>query len=161
MENYLMLNGKRIDLTAEQIETLVGKKEKDPFVRFKGGEYLYIDSDGKIEVEWDEMTELDNERFAVGNHCADEELMKQRRLHEILNRVLWRYSMQHGGREIAKGNGNFKYSLSCIYQKWQVNPIDSDVYIEGTISFKDMGTAEAAIEEIVKPFMEKHPEFRW
>ena len=66
MENYLMLNGKRIDLTAEQIETLVGKKEKDPFVRFKGGEYLYIDSDGKIEVEWDEMTELDNERFAVG-----------------------------------------------------------------------------------------------
>ena len=32
-ENYIMLNGKRIDLTAEQIETLVGKKKKDPFER--------------------------------------------------------------------------------------------------------------------------------
>ena len=42
MENYIMLNGKRIDLTAEQIETLVGKKEKDPFERVRDCKNYYM-----------------------------------------------------------------------------------------------------------------------
>ena len=163
MENYLMLNGKRIDLTAEQIETLMGKKVKDPFKRVKGGKYFYIDSDGKIEVEWDEMTELDNDRYLIGNYCTDRELMEQRALHETLNRLLWRYSMQHGGGEIEWGNCNEdKYS---IYANHVVGAYDVSAAQfcagEGTIHFHTKQLANAAIEEIVKPFMEKHPEFRW
>ncbi len=162
MENYLMLNGKRIDLTAEQIETLVGKKEKDPFERVETGKtYCFVDYDGCVEFMDDCLTSADNDRYEVGNYCTDKELFKQRALHKTLNDLLFRYSMQHGGRKIGTGNRGYKYALSCVYQKWQANPIDIDVCVEGSICFKDMETAEAAIEEIVKPFMEKHPNFRW
>lgn len=163
MENYIMLNGKRIDLTAEQVETLVGKKEKDPFERVKGGAYCYIDNDGRVETQWDEFVGIDNDRYEAGNYCTDKELMKQRALHETLNRLLWRYSMQNGGREIDWSIPNknkwvvsydFEKKDFCTYFCW------SDVDV-GTVYFYDGVIAKKAIEEIVKPFMEKHPEFRW
>ena len=154
MENYLMLNGKRIDLTAEQIETLVGKKEKDPFER--DNEFFYIDYYGEVERERDDDTSLDVARYIVANYCTDRELMEQRALHETLNRLLWRYSMQHGGRDTRtiyfiyfNANGDFWVDFS------------GDSKIEGTAYFATMETAKAAIEEIVKPFMEQHPVFRW
>lgn len=34
-ENYLMLNGKRIDLTDEQVKTLTADEKKSPFARAK------------------------------------------------------------------------------------------------------------------------------
>ena len=157
MENYLMLNGKRIDLTAEQIETLVGKKEKDPFERAGDKEAYYFTSwDGRI-IATDERFTIDDDRcYAIANYCTDKELMEQRALHETLNRLLWRYSMQHGGRDTRtiyfiyfNANGDFWVDFS------------GDSKIEGTAYFATMETAKAAIEEIVKPFMEQHPEFRW
>jgi hypothetical protein len=161
MENYIMLNGKRIDLTAEQIETLVGKKEKDPFERVRDEIYYHIDNDGCIEVLRDAFVFADNERYDVANYCTDKELMEQRALHEILNRLLWRYSMQHGGREVA-----------CIKNEttnWYISTKEGVLYTSncygkrglGEVAFCDEQTVNAAIEEIVKPFMEQHPEFRW
>jgi hypothetical protein len=162
MENYIMLNGKRIDLTAEQIETLVGKQEKDPFERVKTGKiYYFVDYDGCVEFVDDCLASADNDRYAVGNYCTDKELMEQRALHETLNRLLWRYSMQHGGREVA-----------CIKNEttnWYISTKEGVLYTSncygkrglGEVAFCDEQTVNAAIEEIVKPFMEKHPEFRW
>lgn len=161
MENYIMLNGKRIDLTAEQVETLVGKKEKDPFERVKGGAYCYIDNDGRVETQWDEFVGIDNDRYEAGNYCTDKELMEQRALHETLNRLLWRYSMQHGGREI-EWNGVDNWRLVYSHGGEIIHPYgNNDYQTVGAVYFKDKETAEAAIEEIVKPFMEKHTEFRW
>ena len=161
MENYIMLNGKRIDLTAEQIETLVGKKEKDPFERVGNGEkYFYISWDGEVEEDYEEDIEYDNALFNVANYCTDKEIMKQRALHETLNRLLWRYSMQNGGRDLDMFSGAWVLYFCESGDKWKT--IDNyDTKFEGSIYFADRATAEAAIEEIVIPFMEKHPEFRW
>jgi hypothetical protein len=164
MENYLMLNGKRIDLTAEQIETRVGKKEKDPFERVERGEmYYYIEYDGKINGDRDTGTDDDYKCFDVANYCTDKELMEQRALHVILNQQLWRYAMQHGGREISHENDAWHYIVvqSVYSTEWSVMALIADAGVIGAVFFKDKETAEAAIEEIVKPFMEKHPEFRW
>jgi hypothetical protein len=164
MENYIMLNGKRIDLTAEQIETLMGKKEKDPFERVEHNcAYCFIDTDGKVEWENDVNISYDVERYEAGNYCTDKELMEQRALHVILNQQLWRYSMQHGGREISHENDAWHYMVvqSVYSTEWSVMALIADAGIIGAVLFKDKETAEAAIEEIVKPFMEKHPEFRW
>lgn len=160
MENYLMLNGKRIDLTAEQIETLVGKKEKDPFERAEYcNVYFYVDSDGNVEKAVDYFTMYDNDRYDAGNYCTDEELMKQIALHETLNRRLRRYSMQHGGRGLDFKAGGWEV-LYDTNDDWYVDDFLGVRRANDTL-FVDERTAAAAIEEIVKPFMEKHPEFRW
>ena len=162
MGNYIMLNGKRIDLTAEQIETLVGKKEKDPFERNIGERYFYVSGGGFAQEALDTDYDADCQRFDAANYCTDKELMEQRALHVILNQQLWRYSMQHGGREIDWTD----YSKA----KYQIYIKDNGAYcVDYVCSTMDIGAvffitseiANAAIEEIVKPFMEQHPEFRW
>ena len=160
-ENYIMLNGKRIDLTAEQIETLVGKKEKDPFERVEGVFY-WIDNAGHIEVGKDNLGTIVPDVFSVANYCTDAKLLKQRALHETLNRLLWRYSMQHGGREIDWETNEEKWSIfrDHLGERFDAYFCFAEQRI-GAVYFKDQKTAEAAIEEIVKPFMEQHPEFRW
>ena len=162
MENYLMLNGKRIDLTAEQIETLVGKKEKDPFEMEVGKDYYTILGTGEVIKDYfSRGCKTAPARYNVANYCTDKELMEQRALHVILNQQLWRYSMQHGGRECDWGN--------MAVEKWLIKRDGGDIFVDsyytvhgiGEVAFASKEAAEAAIEEIVKPFMEKHPEFRW
>lgn len=164
MENYIMLNGKRIELTQEQIETLVGKKEEDPFERVEFGElYSYINSLGQVIPTHYGDEKFDGARYDIANACTDKELMEQRALHETLNRLLWRYSMQHGGRDLEWNNDDLdKWSL-YFNNSTGVYGVTNSQYcrLEGTAYFRTKTTAEAAIEEIVKPFMEKHPEFRW
>ena len=163
MENYLMLNGKRIDLTAEQIETLVGKKEKDPFERVEERKFYFaLDTYGKVEDVSEDFDEWDLKLYNIGNYCTDRELMEQRALHEILNRLLWRYSMQHGGREIDWEINSEKWSVfyDHLGERFDAYFCFSEQRA-GAIYFKDEETANAAIEEIVIPFTEKHPEFRW
>ena len=162
-ENYIMLNGKRIDLTAEQIETLVGKKEKDPFERVeKGEDYYFIGTHGKPVLAGEMLCDGDEGCYSTANYCTDKELMEQRALHETLNRLLWRYSMQHGGRKINWETNSEKWSVfyDHLGERFDAYFSFSEQRVSA-IYFKDQATAEAAIEEIVKPFMEQHPEFRW
>ena len=163
MENYLMLNGKRIDLTAEQIETLVGKKEKDPFERVRDCKnYYMISAEGVVLELYDSGDFSSGELYKAANYCTDKELMEQRALHVILNQQLWRYSMQHGGREIDWEHDKQKW---FVFYNWCSDAFDVTFTLEKSLPsvayFRDYFTADAAIEEIVKPFMEKHPEFRW
>lgn len=161
MENYIMLNGKRIDLTAEQIETLVGKKEKDPFEMGEQGDtFYYITAGGYVGSDSTHGYCNSDALFEVANYCTDKELMEQRALHETLNRLLWRYSMRHGGRDSKE---RLKWTISY---NGNINPCfgtrcQHNFSTLGTARFINEEAAKAAIEEIVKPFMEKHPEFRW
>lgn len=159
-ENYLMLNGKRIDLTDEQVKTLTVEEKKIPFERGEFEDrYFSIMSDGVVFSCAEEGLDLDGKRFAVANYCTDKAMMEQRALHEILNRLLWRYSEEHGGDNEWDGNN----------RHWSIIMTDGDFITaftyalkeNGTIYFKDGGTAQSAIEEIVKPFMAEHPEFVW
>lgn len=159
-----MLNGKRIELTQEQIETLVGKKEKDPFDVRPGDDYYSINGTGVVQYDhYSEGCIVTKARLDNANACTDAELMRQRALHETLNRLLWRYSMQHGGREIGTVEGVWKGAIEHFHStnEYRAYTMSSDMVVPGEVYFIDRETAEAAIEEIVKPFMEKHPEFRW
>ena len=164
-DNFLMINGKKLPLTEEQIAALLGGKETacakvDPFERKIGKSYFFIVNDGEVFKVDDFEYQSDEKRYNVGNYCADKEMMNQRAMHEALNRLLWRYSEQHGGdaewdREhghycISVRNGTLQASGAYFYGK-----------IDGTIYFMDFDTAQAAIEDVVKPFLAEHPEFVW
>ena len=167
MENYICINGKKAELTEEQMKALgIELQKSNPFERInKNGSYYFISDTGRV-LETNDMPhlfEIDNTRYNVANYCADREIMRQRALHETLNRLLWRYSMEHGAEEINWQDGK--------QQKWEVCYNHDKIKLEvfdcrtlqtfGSVYFASYQTAWDAIEEIIEPFMEAHPEFKW
>ena len=164
-DNYIMLNGKKVPLTEEQVAALLGGNETecakvDPFERKMLRRYFYIASNGEVFNDNDNLGATDGCRYDVGNYCADYEMMKQWAMHETLNRLLWRYSEQHGGD--AEWDGNNTHFYIVIDDKEEPK-FSNSVYCRNVsvIYFREMETAICAIEDVVKPFLAEHPEFVW
>lgn len=168
MENYLMLDGKKYELSPELANALRScvepePEEKSPFERRENSQYCHIDTRGKVvDIYRDLHDNMDNALFSVANYCTDKALMEQRAMHETLNRLLWRYSEEHGGDNPWDG----------FNDHWVIITVDGDMQKIGTNFFNssklfgvtyfcDKETADAAIEEIVKPFLAAHPDFVW
>ena len=152
MDNYICINGKKAELTEEQMKALGIDLPKGPFSRAAvGGEYFYISPDGNVLMEFDRHGTASGKYFDAANYCTDKVIMEQRAMHEILSRQLWRFSEQNGGRgmfSIAdKGNGSF----GAMKEGYR--------YLEPT--FKTSDIAIRAIVEIIRPFMKAHPDFVW
>lgn len=164
-ENYIMLNGKRVDLTDEQLEKLGLKVNKDCFNRSSvKEEYFFIDTFGKVSYDYnDSPVGTDRVRHKVANYCTNKSIMKQRALHETLDRLLWRFSVQNGGDKIDWSNHNT--DKCCLYfsHKEKTIVIENNNYLQniGCTYFNTREVAERAINEIVIPFIKEHPEFVW
>lgn len=164
MENYIMLDGKKFEIGAELAEMLAqAVKQKaemrSPFDRQTGGDlYYYIEATGEVTAE----EHYDPDLFEAANYCADMELMEQRALHETLNRLLWRYSEQHGGDHPwgDLGVGHYQIYWDALNDKCKATAAIACKDL-GAVYFKDEQTAQNAIEEIVMPFVAAHPDFRW
>lgn len=154
MENYICINGKKTELTKEQMEALGIKlcDYKAPFKRVPGQRYYFTHGDGVVYSAVEKDSDLsDSVFFSVANYCTDKKLMEQQVLRETLTRLLWRFSEQNGGRGMFgianKGNGNF-----CPM-------IENYGYLD--VTFKTVDIANRAIAAIIKPFMKVHPDFVW
>ena len=164
-ENYIMLNGKRVDLTEEQIEKLGLKVKTNCFERVKEGEIYYRIYEG-VGIEFVENHNgiLDNERYNAANYCTDKELMQQRALHETLSRLLWRFSMQNDGDKINWNSADRKYffiTYDYRHEEFRIDYLFGDSLKSFTQYFYSVDIAKRAIKEIIIPFMEEHPEFVW
>lgn len=165
MENYIVINGKKAELTEEQLKALGIEPHKvdKPFERADHyADFYYVMPTGLVGsgVEYD--NNFDNRCFSVANYCKDRDLLEQRALHETLNRLLWRYSMQHNGDKIdwdARGP-KFKIVYDHCCRTFDIDDNWSSES-EGAVYFYKIDIAEAAINEIIIPFMEEHPEFKW
>ena len=158
-----MLNGKRVDLTDEQLEKLGIKVEKDNFKRKISGYYYCITEKGNVERVQDINLPINKKCYNVANYCLDEKVMQQRALHETLDRMLWRFSMKNDGDKINWNiYGNAKYHLYFDYNNKEIS-INENRYFKtiGCPYFNTEEIAQRAIDEIVKPFMKEHPEFVW
>lgn len=172
--NKIILDGKEYELSAELVEKIEAevaeqeKREADrlaeqgPFARVKRKPYFLINGVGKVCTLSEGATNTDDELYSIANYCHDRGMIEQRALHEILNRLLWRYSETHGGdsNPWPRGTHWFIYGDTSNGLEMKVSANDSHKK-QGTIYFKDGETANAAIEEVVKPFMAEHPEFVW
>lgn len=169
MTDYIYIHGRNIELTEEQVNQLIDMFDIEPPIpeSFKrapeGDTYFYLDDRGRVFGRMEEGVLSDTDRYAVANYCRIKSVMEQRALQETLNRELWRYSMEHDGDKIdwsddtqnkyyvyyehtlhilTVGNRHNLQYLSCVY-------------------FYSAEIAESAIEEIVKPFLRAHPEFKF
>ena len=162
-ENYLVVNGKKIELTEEQIKALGLEPKKDCFARVEKGEkYYYIYNTEDICNAHEYNDKLDDDCFKVANYCTDKELLKQRALHEILDRLLWRFSMQHEGERIDWNNfcqEKYYVYYDHVSKKFITAGCRYSHRIETHFYSKEI--AQRAINEIILPFIKEHPEFVW
>lgn len=153
MENYICINGKKAELTEEQMKALgIELPKNNLFNRAEMRKiYYYISPVGDVTFAHETEAPFDKYCFDVANYCTDKAIMKQRAMWERLSRLLWRFSEQNGGSGVFgiadKGNGNF-----C-------SMIENYRYLDPT--FKTVDIANRAITEIIEPFMAEHPDFVW
>lgn len=170
MENYIVINGKKAELTKEQLKALGIVETKFPFNRAEKHDIFYhIGPDGKVYNNYENKDVIMyNNYYATANYCTDKKLMTQRALHETLNRLLWRFACENG--ELKNEWDNSPKQESCHYHYYiYFNRYDNlfDIsrnYLikcEGIIYFSSYEIAEQALEKIVKPFMKEHPDFVW
>ena len=162
-ENYIMLNGKKIPLTDEQVKLIqTDLPEKSPFDRADEGEtYYYFNHSLDVYDNVEDSLIYDDDCYRCANYCTDENIMKQHALHMKLNNLLWRYSMTHGGDSIDWNNRN--KTKVVIYYNAALNKFGCSRCVGfkyfGDVPFDSEEIAKAAIEEIVKPFIAEHPDF--
>ena len=184
MKNGIVLNGQTIELSEYQVKVLkqalevnTPKKPKEepvnPFEKAKaGGAYYYIGGYGKAysdnqlseedlcAIDYDDATDCEC-LFKNGNYCQDENIMKQRSMHEILNRRLWRYGELNGYAPQAMKVfvGGYVIGINLDGNPYTFG-VECD-RIAGVVYFEEEEYAESAIEKVVKPFLKEYPDFKW
>jgi len=137
--------------------------EKSPFERAKEGDaYFYIDGSGDVGWSYEDEGTIDDAFYAIANYCTDRALLEQRALHETLNRLLWRYSEEHGGDK-QPWDGITPHYFICRAMREGKIVVSFNGYSsgQGVVYFPNEETAEAAIRDIVEPFLAAHPDFVW
>ena len=164
MENYICINGKKAELTRTQLKQLgIKPEDENPFERIDGKVYYVIAEDGTLPDFQESGSDLDDKFYEVGNYCTDKDLMRQRALHEILNRLLWKFSCENGELENEwRGYENEHY---CIYfdiinKTFGVQDFETSIMLNNPY-FPSKAIAELAISTIVLPFIKEHPDFVW
>lgn len=161
-DNYAVINGKRVELTDEQVKAL-GIERKNPFERVElDSTYYYIASNDVIGTYTNRNDSMDNEMYDISNYFNDEAFAKQVALHQLLYRKLLKFAYDNECEDNQTWN-----NVNCHYYiRYNIN--EDRFYTDATVAFKhndvwfcSRDSATRAIEEIIKPFMKEHPEFVW
>ena len=162
-EIQLIVNGKEVQLTEEQIKainfTLEGTHQ-NPFDRVNG-EYYFINETGKVDSCVDDRDSFDDRVYAASNYFNDEQFANQIALHQLLYRKLLKFSYDNKCVDVEWNGSNDHW---CIYY----NPDDFEYCIAGfgshkfdCVWFSSEDAAKRAIKEVVEPFIKEQPEFVW
>lgn len=167
MENYIVINGKKIELTEEQLKQLgiEDKKRNNPFDRVdKFEHYHFIPSTDDIDKTTDDYNEVDQLYFDNANYFNDKDFANQVMLHQQLYRKLLKYAYDNEAEDVEWDcNSKQHYYIFFEYSD-KVFSIATGISIyknEGSVYFSKQEVAEKAIEDVIKPFIEEHPEFVW
>lgn len=161
--NYAVINGKRVELTDEQVKTLGVEKRKNPFERVNKDEnYYFIMSRGDVSnyVYINDMT--DRELYHIVNYFNDEQFAKQVALHQLLYRKLLKFAYGNGFEDTAEWNGtNRHWTITYHYENNMMSIAWTSVVKNHGVYFSSADDAKRAIQEVIEPFMKEHPEFIW
>ncbi len=157
-------NGKtaEIELTEEQAAQITKAEKKNPFERVRLRDSYYVIDVGNEVCTLSEDDDMrDHEYFNAANYCTDCDLLQQQAYRETLNRLLWRFTYENGWSEDLWETTDNKYYLdyNVDNKAWSIR-VWRIYKIVGVVYFVSQEIAEHAIDEVVKPFLEAHPDFR-
>lgn len=161
-DNYAVINGKRVELTDEQLKAL-GIKKTNPFERVETHDYYYyVRDDNRVDVYTDINDMVDKAMYNVSNYFNDRDFAHQVALHQLLYRKLLKFTYGIGCEDNQEWDGANRHW--CIRYDHCDKVFDVtwyDTFQPSSVYFSTMESAERAIEEVVEPFMKEHPDFVW
>ena len=161
--NYIVINGKKSELTEEQLKLLGIETRKNPFERvWEGKKYFCIDKFDDLCGLTECNTVFDKELNTAGNYFNDEAFAKQVALHQLLYRKLLKFAYDNGCEDTAEWDGEIEHW--CIYYGCRSNQFDTTFHTcahHSAVYFSSDDAAGRAIKEVVEPFMKEHADFVW
>lgn len=166
MNNYAVINGKRIELTDEQVKAIsaeIVEMKTNPFNRIGLGSYYYVPIyDGTVRTFTEDNGITDTFMHLNGNYFNDKSFAQQVALHQLLYRKLLKFAYDYGCEDTQEWNGvNLHW---CIYYDNNRNTFGAECYNviqHSHIYFSTREGASRAIKEVVETFMKEHPDFVW
>lgn len=159
-KSYIVINGKRAELTEEQLKQLGLTKEPAPSpYQSNAKEHWGINRDGEVQKWGAELyTPKAKENY---NAYDDPNFAQQVAWYQELNRRLWNFSYMNGWDRdkweqegvkyvIAYNEGHHCFKVDFWWNKNYAIP-----------TFVNQEIAERAIKEVIEPFMKAHPKFYW
>lgn len=164
MDTYLVVNGKKVALTAEQLNVLgLAKNRNNPFERVAEGKmYYYVDKNGKVDNFGESGDLLDDNLKNASNYFNDKDFAVQVALHQLFYRKLLEFAYSNGYEDTAEwddNNPHWSIRYSTDTEVFEAN--DNYCFKHQDVYFSSEEAAERAIKEVVEPFMKDHPEFVW
>lgn len=165
MDNYIVINGKKAELTEEQLKQLginVEVNKETPFTRRPDTLYWAISAMNIIASKRECNDDFDNSVYDNVNYFNDYEFAQQVALHQLLYRKLLKYAYENDAIVNNWTGSSEKYFISksidtnTFYVDWNLAVKHGCV-----VYFTSKEVTEQAIKDVVKPFMEEHPEFVW
>lgn len=163
-DNYAVINGKKIELTEEQLKQLGIETKPNPFGRTNDpcGEYFYTDAFGGVSVGSEECSCVWKNLRNAANYFNYKQFANQVALHQLLYRKLLKFAYDNWYEDTVEWNGTTPH-WSIRYDE-DLNKFVSycqDGHKAQGVCFSSQEGAEQAIAEVVEPFMKEHPEFVW
>lgn len=162
-ENYAVINGKRVELTEEQVKTLGIETRKNPFDRVERCSNYYRITDNNMVDDYVENGDYtDSHLYKVNNYFNDKEFAQQVALHQLLNRKLLKFAYDNGCEDTEWDIKNNHWLILYDFDD-QEFCIDANngFKFQGAVYFSNSSGAKRAIKEVVEPFVKEHPEFVW
>lgn len=162
-DSYIVINGKRAELTKEQLKTLGVEVRKNPFERCAAGEkYVTILGDDAIREFFDNNDLCDNGVYNAVNYFNNEQFARQVALHQLLYRKLLKFAYDNGYEDNQAWNKtNWHYYIAYNTDEGRFYADVTGTFKHHDVWFCSKKSAECAIKEVVEPFMKEHPEFVW
>lgn len=161
-DNYAVINGKRVELTDEQVKALGIKTRKNPFERVEQFSKYYRIADNSVVDDCVENNDPTDKRlYASINYFNDKEFAQQVALHQSLYRKLLKFSYDNECEDKEWNGMNDHWII--VYHSSIDNFIISKMNSakELNVYFSTEEGASRAITEVIRPFMKEHPEFVW
>lgn len=162
MDNYIVINGKKAELTEEQLKKLgIEPKRKNPFDRVECEEEYFRAANGQVLSSYELNSNANSAHLSILNYFNDKDFANQLSLHELLNRKLLKYAWDNEAEDGEWDGDREHYYIyrqvvcRCFDVSSAVNFKRQEVY------FSKREIAKQAIEDVVKPFVAEHPEFVW
>ena len=172
MENYIVINGQKLELTEEQLKQLgieVEKKRNNPFNneinKYEDMPYYMIDHtdiESGVVTEYSDGSDFEKTAVIRANSFNDKDFANQIYLHELLNRKLLKYAYDNQAGYCEWGDDyNRRYYIYFDYHfnKFMVSP--TTIFKELCVYFSSEKIAKQAIKDVIEPFIETHKEFVW
>ena len=161
--NYIVINGKKSDLTNEQMKLLGIKVRNNPFERVsKNNSYYNISNRARVVCYTEEDDGTDRGLYNSVNYFNDLQFAIQVGLHQLLYRKLLKFAYDNGFEDTKEWDGNnihWTIGYSVDYETFFM--YSKALHKTQGVYFSSKEGTQRAIKEVVEPFTKEHPEFVW